>query len=824
MLSPQPQMLKRLAHKPSPQTAIRCKHRMATSKAATMPLETFLHEISEVFGTPHCTMCEWLTGDAFTKLVLDFDLENKDSPGEPFNTEKEKQIRKHVKNGAMSIIGELERQIGDGWEARLVWQERSGVLPNKNHKISIHVMVMNAFLPWTRWGDFVKATNPPNSEIGKKIFDESIYSKGRCMVIPGACKGIKGDHRILIVCHSDKPEDSTPHPRSQSQQYVNECLISYVTAPDDDVVFLEWLPTSNTSVERPLKSRRILKTAQNPSEHSTEEKCEAPQKIQTLLNTSVGPGHTFSKEETKAGDSDRSFYFTNDKVRVCVHGQRHESNHCYVYLKPDGKLIYLCLAPECHQRGAQEVGTCTDLSQTQETDIEVPKMHKFTAKAIAHILALDEEPTRIYEKYLRHLMNRHFAVITESKTFFLEIIYKSDTDIRDVVIRKQADFQAAFENLVHQPTGKRFLQMWLKDSERRTYSKIVYQIDSSQMHTDHFNLFLGFEIEHQFTKATISSHPDSLTLMQEIKPILDHVTLLCNGDETTALYIHKYMATILQRKGKTGVAMVFVSQPGTGKGMYINQFIGEKILGNQAYLQVSDVDKIMGRFNSCARGKVLINLDEVTDRGLAYSLSDKFKSYITEPYQVFEAKGRDADREPDFANYVITTNNSTPVKVEKGDRRYFVVECAEPPDKEYFDRLASAIQDPKVALRYTQFLHSQNLSNFHPQRDRPITEIYKDMADRSKPIPVVFVCWLLHQRKIDGVSEVRMYNQDLYKLYQQWREQEDPTSRCLSSKNLMMDLNQHGLTKSAKGTGNKPCKIFPPHLKEYLVEKHWFSN
>ena len=804
---------------PHPDMAYKTK--MATRAIQRASLHEFLSLISKHFGTKGCTVCEWLTRDTSTKLVLDFDHENSAHPKQAFPDDAVVEIRKKVYNGAMQIIQELQRQVNAPWEPRIVWLERTGVLPNGNYKVSIHVMVANAFLPWVDWGLFVKANNPmcPFDE-SKKMFDESIYSDGRCMVIPGACKGLHGDQRNLFVCTPDSLQDITPHPGCRPQEYADQCIITHVATPEA-TMFLELIQTQEHE-----QTPQIINSYATCNERrdtqvmfanlGEEEKALALQ-LQDQLNNMYGSGHR-CHYVTYEG-TDKAYYFRTDKKRTCAHGEEHKSNNCFVFVHSDNTVYYFCLAPSCKSKGRVEVGPLQAPNQVPA----YMQMKKFAVSAIAGILTSRGDPHSIYRQHIRPILNRHFAVITASKTSYIELIYRSHTELSEVVTRTSQDFQNAFQNLVHESTGKNFLQMWLRDSMRSTYSSLVYEIDPSKVNEQQFNIFLGFRFEHTFTKQQILDTPDALMLRQDLKPILDHVRkVLCSDVEACATYFHKYLAHILQRRGvKTEVAVVLVSSPGVGKGLFVDRFFGQKILGRDSYIQVSNINKVLGKFNSCGSREVLVNLDEVCNQGKAFSLSDMLKSLITEPFLVVEKKGVDASPVPHFGNYIITTNHSYPVKIEKGDRRFFAVKCAEPPNAAYFDSLLSAIEEPKTALRYVQYLMSLDLENFHPQRDRPLTELYRDMMDNSKPQPVEFVCWLLDDGKLDGVQEKIVSNAEIYGWYQEWMQVENPLSSAMGSK-LMRALNDHGMTTSVRKGCNKPHKVFKSGLKMYLTERNWY--
>ena len=803
---------------PAPYSRVPCKFKIATKEVKELQLQDFLKEISKDFGTKDCTMCEWLTEDAVSKLVLDFDHENSAMPRQPFAPETVASIRQQVHDGAMRIIAELQQTAGSSWNPRVVWLERSGTLPNGNHKISIHVMVANAFLPWCHWGDFLAIHNPSCSFRTNKMFDVSIYSKGRCMVIPGACKNMKGDYRNLYVCTPSSTKDITPHPSTNPDAYVDQCLIRYLKALDD-AVFFE-LSAESGNVSSPGIDQRCTKTSEQSLSfgHLPADDQTIILLVQQLLNDAYGFGHRFHKQSAR--DSDKQLYFKTDGSRLCAHGERHQSNNCIVFLHSDTQVSYFCLAPACRKKGRVHVGSIRPSAHSPPFS----QMTQFSVRMIEGLLTQQGDPAIIYDTQIRPIMNRHFAVVTDTKTVIAEIVYVSETVIKQLTIRSPTDFQSAFRNLVHGPSKQSFLHMWLNDPQRRTYSKLVFEIDSSRVEEDQLNQFLGFRIDHVFSQQEMLAVPDAVTLRQDLKPILDHVELvLSNGDETCARYLHKFFAHILQKRGaKTGVALVLVSMPGAGKGLFIDHFFGQQILGRELYIQVNNIHKILGKFNGCGSREVLVNLDEVSNHGAAFSLSDLLKSYITEPYVVIEKKGVDAMTVPHFANYVITTNHATPVRIEQGDRRYFAVECAPPPGPEYFQRLLSAVKEPKMALRYTQYLMSLDLANFHPQRDRPHTELYRDMMEAGKPVEVEFICWLLDQGYINGIQEQQVENAEIYRLYQQWIQTENPTSTMQGSRTLMRALNSLGLTTSSRATGNKPCKVFSANLRRHLIQRNWY--
>ena len=67
---------------------------------------------------------------------------------------------------------------------------------------------------------------------------------------------------------------------------------------------------------------------------------------------------------------------------------------------------------------------------------------------------------------------------------------------------------------------------------------------------------------------------------------------------------------MVQKPGeKPKVALVFISEQGIGKNIYWERLI-KNLLGKSYYFQTAKQEKILGRFNSVIKDKLVIILDE----------------------------------------------------------------------------------------------------------------------------------------------------------------------------------------------------------------------
>ena len=171
-----------------------------------------------------------------------------------------------------------------------------------------------------------------------------------------------------------------------------------------------------------------------------------------------------------------------------------------------------------------------------------------------------------------------------------------------------------------------------------------------------------------------------------------------------------------------------------GKGLLFNELVGQRIYGGDLYTQITDIEKLLGRFNSHTVDKLYINVDEATFGGYT-SQACKLKGMDTESTISYEAKGKDAVTIPSRLNFVFTSNDTFPVKIESDDRRYFVraTENSAANDRAVFGRLAPLMRDKSndTAELFYCWLMSRNLTAFEP-RDFPRTRACREMQAEAR--------------------------------------------------------------------------------------------
>ena len=112
---------------------------------------------------------------------------------------------------------------------------------------------------------------------------------------------------------------------------------------------------------------------------------------------------------------------------------------------------------------------------------------------------------------------------------------------------------------------------------------------------------------------------------------------------------------------------------GAGKG-FLGEDMLRKLLGT-CYDLVNDPDQLTARFNGHLANKLLVHLDEAFFSGDPRTRS-KIKTLAASPTIKVELKGRETFDVENCMRLFITTNADWCAPVERGDRRYFILDVS----------------------------------------------------------------------------------------------------------------------------------------------------
>jgi len=360
--------------------------------------------------------------------------------------------------------------------------------------------------------------------------------------------------------------------------------------------------------------------------------------------------------------------------------------------------------------------------------------------------------------YKKNYFEKYFAKIL-SPTMFVE------TKKNDYALYKRSDFGVAYQHLHYweydEKTGKSiknpFLLRWLYDEDIRFYNNVDYYPTKGMCPKNTFNLWNDFPIK-------------SIPLNEEADTSLLHFHLktLLKGDTKDYEWFLNWLAHIVKFPHiKTEVCVVLYDKNfGTGKSMVAEEFL-KKIIGDNKIITTCKTDKVFGKFTN-TQGKLLCVLNEASGKD-TFELNEIIKESITGKTIEMEKKGVDSIRIRDFMNYIITTNNLNCIKLEEGDRRFMVFATSSElkGNVEYFNKLATALEDDVIMRKFYQELIDRDLSNFNASRDRQNNKIMEIMKEHNVDVIAEFIEYWKENADDTELSTIKskMKGMELYRTF-----------------------------------------------------------
>ncbi|CAJ0645597.1 11494_t:CDS:1 [Entrophospora sp. SA101] len=258
---------------------------------------------------------------------------------------------------------------------------------------------------------------------------------------------------------------------------------------------------------------------------------------------------------------------------------------------------------------------------------------------------------------------------------------------------------------------------------------LPYPPNIEQPKNEFFNLFLGFKAK-----------PAPQINYDLVNPIIWHIeNIWCDGNKVLSSYALKWLAFLVQYPAIIpGTILVLRSPPRCGKNI-ITDFIRKSLFGPELVYSMSDLGKILGKFNSSIQGRKLIIMNEAGMlSGEWHKSNDHLKSLITEDYVSIERKGLENQECGHFPGFIVLSNHDAPIHVEQGDGCIVCLDVS-PRCKgnfKYFSQLGKILNHPDTPGSFMSYLLDQDLSNWNPQENIPTTKMKTETMHEHLPNPI----------------------------------------------------------------------------------------
>jgi hypothetical protein len=156
------------------------------------------------------------------------------------------------------------------------------------------------------------------------------------------------------------------------------------------------------------------------------------------------------------------------------------------------------------------------------------------------------------------------------------------------------------------------------------------------------------------------------------KTILKIIEHVLGNDQAITDHFINWLACILQFRDRTKTAWVWHGVPGTGKGVMFQHVL--RPLFGKLHTSAQNMQTLSEQYNHWMQQSLLVFVDEVQTKALINEegVVARLKNYITEETVPLRVMHQGAHDMRNYCNFILASNMSAVVTIEKGDRRFNV--------------------------------------------------------------------------------------------------------------------------------------------------------
>lgn len=340
------------------------------------------------------------------------------------------------------------------------------------------------------------------------------------------------------------------------------------------------------------------------------------------------------------------------------------------------------------------------------------------------ISSINYFPNGILDKEkLYNDIKRVYVGIPSRNIYFIKVQNEDELALEQLTyneIKSRADQITLYEDRYGEIKLSNYI---LKGMDRTLFEKDAVAFKSDDPNV--FSLFRGFTYGN-----------DDTVDMECVSLFLNHMKeVICNGDDKLYQYLISWIAFIIQNPGeRTGVCLVLLSEPGSGKTLFTD--VISKLTMPYSNSNIPDINIVAGNFNSGMENNILVVLNEINVNNSKsidkHQVCSKMKSMITDEKITINVKHKEPYKIKNVSNFIIVSNSDNPIIIEEKDRRYVVFEVSGKYIKNatYFKKLLKSLNDDfyKNLFNYFRLL---DISDFDAS-DIPTTSQKTKIINKAK--------------------------------------------------------------------------------------------
>jgi hypothetical protein len=213
-------------------------------------------------------------------------------------------------------------------------------------------------------------------------------------------------------------------------------------------------------------------------------------------------------------------------------------------------------------------------------------------------------------------------------------------------------------------------------------------------------------------------------------PWVEHLEWLIPSEKERS-YLMDWLAWTYQRPGDkiTWAPILYSKSFGVGKTTVFNclaECIGKSMVSEPTQAELED------KFNDWCYGKLLVKIEELMS-GDKYHVAEKLKPVVSNPTLSIRRMHQTGFVAANVASVCASTNHMQALPMEKGERRWMMIQCVEAekheraPRMRRFHRWLEEVGYGGIA----HWLASRDVSEFRPRAEAPATELRELVAQAS---------------------------------------------------------------------------------------------
>ena len=380
-----------------------------------------------------------------------------------------------------------------------------------------------------------------------------------------------------------------------------------------------------------------------------------------------------------------------------------------------------------------------------------------TGEFIELSINIDERGFKNYT----HTTKKETVLVQSYKHFLSHKLFNAD----EVALKKQAP--------------KSFISKWLCDPDMRTYMDqdwIPYNGVYKQTDNKIYNLFTGY------SSVITSPVPDNY--LDYVKPFLEILLNLCEGEQRNLNFLLHYLAHIIQKPAeKMRFCIIFTGSQGTGKDTILVAM--SKIFGTDMVQSESNPENLIGKHATAIVKKLLVAFNESEARK-TFDFEGIMKSLITEPTLIVNPKNMQPYSIKNVARPFINSNKDNPIKFDavSKDRRFIAWKSTDtfsnPKYGNFWKQFYKLIDTSKFASSLYHYLNTIDISSYDFAKERlgVLTETYRDMCMKQLPPLVDFMVEYVNKFSNKHFWDIEQKDKEdsIWSDYKQWQVRNRPDS------------------------------------------------